>query len=420
MTRHLLLIDASGIAFRAFATSDPVHRESDGEPIGAALRFAEITWKLLGDAQADPFSHGCAVFDIPRKTFRHELYPAYKSNRDPARRLILDGQLPYMKHMAETMGLFPIEAEGFEADDVIASLALRFEGRVTIVSSDKDFGQLVKDGRIEIVDPMANKRIGEKEVVDRWGVTPKYVVSVQALAGDPVDGYPGLKHCGLERAAGLIRAYGSIDGVFKNRDRIPYPALKHALAHPKAKEQVEIFRKLAALRWDVPLHPQIWEMCETKPVMESHLAAILKAMKAPPWAMQAVFHMKQSTAREVPALADPMAWWSEELKFPGQRLTDIPQCGCYKRRLVRGGPEVPAVIWAEPCAKPGHVILKCEVGGKARDPFEEWPRLSMTPITKAEYVGMMKALDNVKPAPTYPSDIASAPKSTNPRSRRKA
>lgn len=430
MSNHLLLIDASGIAFRAFATSDPVHRASDGEPIGATLRFMEITWKMLGAAGADAPTHGAAVFDIPGPNFRHKLYPAYKSNRDPARRLILDGQMPYMKHAAETMGLFPIEAEGYEADDVIATLAteaIESGMRVTIVSSDKDFGQLVRDGLIEIVDPLFNRRVGEKEVVDKWGVPINRVTHVQALAGDSVDGYPGIRHCGPERAAGLIRAYGSINGVFRNVDKVPYPALKRALQEKTARERVAIFHRLATLCTEVPINPHIWTLTAMKPVLKSHLDAILKAIEAPAWAMQSIFHVDQTHVRLVPhdgnlAKLDALEWWRDQLSFPGGPLPEIPQCGWYKRVLIKNGPEVPGVIWAEPSPQPGMCFLKCEVNGKARDPFEEWPRLSMKPIRVVEYQQLVERqrqarFDPESPRhdPRQPIDVTKHPKSTNPR-----
>lgn len=428
MTGHLLLIDASGIAFRAFATSDPVHRESDGEPIGATLRFMEIAWRMRGAAEIDNPTHGCAVFDIPGPNFRHYLYPAYKSNRDPARRLILDGQLPFMKHAAQALGLYPVEAEGFEADDVIATLARKFVaagGRVTIVSSDKDFGQLVKDGEIEIVDPMQSKRVGEKEVVDKWGVAPRWVTHVQALAGDSADGYPGIQHCGLKRASGLIRAYRSIDGVFENVSKVPYPALKRSLKAAGAYDKVTIFHKLAKLRTDVPVNPNIWTLCAIQPVLKSHLEAILKSLGAPAWAMQSVFGLETSNIRLVPVLEKPlvqMEWWKQAVKFGVTgMLPDIPQVGFYKRTLVRFGPEVPARIWREPSRQDGMDWLKCQVDGKDRDPFQEWPRLSMKPISAREYEALSekivasraKGLDPRKPLP----DISKQPKSTNPRRR---
>lgn len=430
MTGHLLLIDASGIAFRAFATSDPVHRASDGEPIGATLRFAEITWRMLGAAEADKPTHGAAVFDIPGPNFRHKIYPAYKSNRDPARRLILDGQMPYMKHMAETMGLFPIEAEGFEADDVIATLAVMADAagmRVTIASSDKDFGQLVVDGRREIVDPMQKRRVMAADVEKKFGVPPRLVAAFQAFAGDPVDCYPGIRGCGAKRAAELLRAYGSIAGIFKNVKRIPYPSLRHELSKPDAEKRVRQFLRLSKLCQDVPTDPDILAKMLLGPVLKSHLQAILKAIEAPPWAMQSVFGIERSHVRLVETPERPLGWWKKELKFPGQPLGDVPQAGFYQRRLVAGAVPVAARIWLEPDAVTGLSHLRCEVGGQPRDPFSEWSRLSQQPITEQRYKFMIADADHAKKwrpgdpkaTPGVAIDRSKQPFSTNPR-RRKA
>lgn len=422
-----MLIDASGIAYRAFATSSPVHRESDGEPIGAALRFMEITWRMVGSAEAgDKPTHGAAVFDVPGPNFRHKLYPAYKSNRDPARGLILGGQMPYMKHAAETMGLFPIEADGFEADDVIATLALLANAqgmRVTIVSSDKDFGQLVVDGVVEIVDPMQKRRVLAADVEKKFGVKPAQIADFQALAGDAVDGYPGIKGCGGKHAAGLIRAWGSLDGVIKNIDRVQPIGVRHALS--KNIEKAKIFRKLARLRRDVPTAPNVIGLMVMQPVMKSHLAAILKAIEAPAWALSAVFGVDRQDVRTVPGMTDKeaMAWWREELRFPPQRLPDIPQCGFYKRRLVKGGAEVAARIWRGPLRKDQTQELFCEVGGQARDPFAEWARLAMQPIEEKTYHYMIADADHArkwrpgdpKADPRKRVNPADRPKSTNPR-----
>ncbi len=426
---HLLLIDASGIAFRAFATSDPVHRASDGEPIGATLRFMDITWRMLGAAEVDKPTHGAAVFDIPGPNFRHKLYPAYKSNRDPARRLILDGQMPWMKHAADSMGLFPIEAEGFEADDVIATLshlATKAGIRTTIVSSDKDFGQLVVDGSVEIVDPMQKRRSLAKDVEAKFGVPPRLVTSLQALAGDSVDGYPGIPGCGMKRAAELLRGYGSIPGIFKNLDRIPWPGLRHALKRKDAADLVAMYKKLARLRTDVPTDPDILEKMAMKPVMRQHLEAILKAIEAPTWAMQSIFRVDEQHMRLVPTPAgDPLAWWREEMKFGPQPLPDLPQAGYYKRRLVLGGAEVPAKIWLEPSNMPGHSYLRCMVDGNARDPFSEWARLSQQPIPLKTFEFMVADSAHAKKwrpgdpkaTPSKATDRSKQPFSTNPRRR---
>lgn len=438
LSQHLILVDASGIAFRAFATSSPVHRESDGEPIGAVLRFTEIVWRMLGAAQHDPATHGAAVFDIPGKaTFRHKLYPAYKSNRDPARRLILDGQLPWMKHAAEAVGLYPIEAEGFEADDVIATLAHMAADagiRTTIVSSDKDFGQLVQDDVIEIVDPMAhlwNKkpRILEADVLERWGVPPAQVPRLQAIAGDHVDCYPGIRGVGPKTAAGILKAYGpTLTAVIRNRNELGSAHLRRWLAKPANRELlVKVYLRLAKLRTDVPMADDVFELMKLKPVEKDHLQAMLAKLQAPKWAMQAIFGLDRTTVRLVPQTAKPLEWWKDELAFPGQKLPEEPQSGCYQRRLVRGGPFVPARIWREPSPTPGFDYLFCVVNGKPADPYSEWARLAQHPITAKQAAFEEADADHArkwrrgdpKANPYKPIDRSKLPLSTNPRRRPK-
>ena len=432
MSDHLLLVDASGFAFRSYYTWPALRRSSDGEPTGAVLGFMAMIWRMLGEAMHDPPTLGAAVFDAPGKNFRHKLYPEYKANRDPARALELEKQLPIMRPVADVLGLHPVEADGFEADDVIATLAARarVDGiRVTIVSSDKDFGQLVEDGHIEIVDPMQKRRMLAADVVARFGVEPALVPHVQALAGDPVDGYPGIPGCGLKRAAGLIRRWGSLEAVLANAKSIPWQSVAYEIG--RRPKEARVYFKLATLRQDVPLPVAVGEL-PLRPIRKGDLLSVLKAMEAGHHA-EAVFGLDPQMARVVERVAGPFAWWEEELKRPGQPLPEIPQCGFYMRRLVKGGPMVPARIWREPeldveGKETGRDVLRCEVGGKDRDPMAEWVRLSMHPVKKSKHSFEMADAahardyrpNDPKASPEKPIEIEKLPKPTNPRSRRKA
>ena len=229
---------------------------------------------------------------------------------------------------------------------------------------------------------MQKRRILEKDVEEKFGVPPCLVTSLQALAGDSVDGYPGIPGCGIKRAAGLLRAYGSIPGIFKNLNRVPWPQLRHELKRKGAPDLVAMYKKLAKLRANVPLAVNIFEQMEMKPVLKSHLEAILSAIEAPAWALQSVFGVDRQHLRLVPSPpGDPLAWWREEQKYGPQILPEIPQAGYYKRRLVLGGAEVAAMIWLEPSSMEGQSYLRCTVDGSARDPFSEWVRLAQQPIS---------------------------------------
>jgi DNA polymerase-1 len=397
MERHILLLDASGFAYRSFYAGSPVYRESDGEPIGAILGFMGLLWRLLGAAQADQPTHAVAVFDHPGPTFRHKLFPAYKANRNlaRARQQELKRQLPVMRAVAGVMGLAPMEVEGFEGDDVIATLAAKAvkDGiRVTIVSADKDFCSLVQDGKVEIIDPMNRTRVLEADVRGRkFGVDPKRVPDVQALAGDPVDNIPGIDGIGLKTAAGLIRALGSIEGVAAAVHTDPQlfnPGARVAIKRAGLKT-LQLYRTLATLRPDVPVEPA-WSELELKPIVREHVEQILKALGAER-RFEAVFSTEPKMQRVVEASKDAFVWWAKELKSPGQAAPEDPQCGFYRRRLVRGGPWVVARIWREPevdfmTGKPtGLDVLQCELGGERRDPVIEWLKLCSHPIEEAEF-----------------------------------
>lgn len=465
MTDHLLLVDCSAFAYRAYYSLPAMRRIGDGEPTGAVLGFMSMMWRMLGAAAADQPTHIAAVFDAPGKNFRHTLLPAYKANRDPARSIELAEQLPLMRPVAEVLGMTPVEHPGFEADDVIATLAARAMKagiRSTIVSSDKDFGQLVVDDWIEIVDPMQRARDPSKsprrleaDVIAKFGVPPKLVPDLQALAGDTVDNIPGIKGCGPETAARLVRKFGSLKNVLDDVEEIRFPQVRADLkrmmdlrvdssgkaslvgAARGSKEAqtgadwVRLFLKLTTLRRNVPLKIEFADMVRHE-IKRSHLDEIVKALN-PAANVQHLFGLDRENERTVERIPNPLEWWREELKRPGQRLPAVPQCGYYRTRLVHRGPWVPARIWREPKLDPvtgadlGQDILRCEVGGRARDPYGSFPGLSLYPIPESEFrfqvadAAHAKAYrpDSPKANPDQPIDILKQPVPHNPQSKRR-
>lgn len=407
----------------------PVYREKDGEPIGAILGFLKMGWNMLGAAAADQPTHAAAVFDFPGKTFRHKLAPDYKANRPPSRRAELSKQLPIMHSAAEVLGMTALQKEGFEADDIIATLAAwarRLGWRVTILSSDKDFGQLVEDDWIEIVDPMLKKRMREADIVQKMGVIPKLVPHVQAIWGDAMDNIIGVPGAGMERASALVRRFGGIEGVLANAADCRWPGVRRELLKPAVQARVRLNFKLATLRRTVALDvaPEALVMA---PVMKGHLQALLKALDASHY-MEALFALDPQMVRLVPHVEEPWAWWEEELKFPGQPVTEEPQAGFYQRVLVKHGPMMQARIWREPETDEvgeltGMDLLRCEVAGRARDPFAEWVRLSMKPIKRSEFKfqdAMMAHAATYRPDspranPTRPINLLKEPAPRNPK-----
>lgn len=416
MNKHLLLIDSSGFAYRAFygGSKWPRYRERDGAPTGTVLSFLEMLWRLLGAASADPVSHAAAVFDPPGKTFRHEIFHAYKANRqerDPE----LSLQLPTMRHAAAALGLLPVEALGFEADDVIATLArqgVEAGLRVTIVSSDKDMGQLVRDGHVEIVDPLANKRVLEKHVVEKFGVPPRLVPDVQALAGDAVDNIPGVDGMGHDTAARLIRKLGSLEGVIAEAAKASGYRLtagqRHAIRR-NSPADLRLFLRLTTLVDTVGGLPSL-EALEARPIVKAHLDELLRALEAGErFSRRFTDDAWKETRESAPILdGDPLDWHAKALVEYGKKqnssvykitlgVPDIPQVGWYKRRLIRGGPWVPARIWRERAIdfqtdKPGDLDdLLCQVGDKLKNPSDQWPWLHNAPISEADYDFMRRA-----------------------------
>lgn len=398
MKEHLILVDASGFAFRAYYAFPPRYREKDGEPTGAIEGFMSMVWNMNGATAADRPTMAAAVFDAPGLTFRQKLCPDYKGNRDPARRSELDKQLPLMRPVANVLGLTPIEKLGFEADDVIATLACAAATRgirVTIVSSDKDFGQLVVDGVIEIVDPMLKVRRRAADVEKKFGVPPRLVPDVQALAGDTVDNIKGVPGIGLKMASELVRKFGSLEGVLENASKCRRPMARAQLK--RHADTARLCLKLTTLDRNVPLPGLKFSDLKVRPIVRSELVEIVKSIGAGA-RIEALFGLDPQNQRVVARMKDPLEWWREELICKGQKLPDEPQCGFYQRRLFKGGDFVPARIWREPeydigrDTQTGRDILQCEVGGKPRDPLAEWPRLSMDPIPRATFEKMRKAM----------------------------
>ena len=202
---HLYLVDGSAYLFRAYHALPPLTRKSDGLPVGAVSGFCNMLHKLIVGSKArddkDAPTHFAVIFDASGDTFRNEIYPDYKANRDaPPEDMV--PQFPLVRDATRAFNVPCIEMTGFEADDLIATYAKQaaaLGAEVTIVSSDKDLMQLVDD-RIEMLDPMKDKVIGPDGVVEKFGVGPDKVVEVQALAGDSTDNVPGVPGIGIKTA----------------------------------------------------------------------------------------------------------------------------------------------------------------------------------------------------------------------------
>ncbi|SNB53660.1 DNA polymerase I [Arboricoccus pini] len=245
---RLVLIDGSGYIFRAFFALPPMTRP-DGTPVNAVFGFANMLFRFLLDRPDDDI---IVVFDASRKSFRSDLYEAYKANRaEPPPELV--PQFALVREAARAFDLPAVEVEGFEADDLIASYskAGRAAGHdVLVVSSDKDLMQLVGDG-IAMWDPMKSKEIGREEVIEKFGVGPELVRDVLALAGDTSDNVPGVPGIGVKTAAQLVLEYGSLEGLLANLDKIKQPKRRQTLQDNVEKARLSY--ELVGLAFEAPL-----------------------------------------------------------------------------------------------------------------------------------------------------------------------
>ena len=250
---HLHLIDGSAFIFRAYHALPPLTRKSDGLPIGAVAGFCNMLHRYVeGNTGPDAPTHVAVIFDHSGKSFRNDLYDQYKANRPPAPE-DLRPQFPLTRDATRAFNIACKEIEGFEADDIIATLACQARdagGRCTIISSDKDLMQLVGDG-VEMLDAMKNKRIDSDGVVEKFGVGPDRVVDVQALAGDSVDNVPGAPGIGVKTAALLINEYGDLTSLLDRAEEIKQPKRRQTLIDNRA--QIELSRQLVQLDCEMEL-----------------------------------------------------------------------------------------------------------------------------------------------------------------------
>ncbi|MDB4838791.1 DNA polymerase I [Amylibacter sp.] len=250
---HLHLIDGSGFIFRAYHALPPLTRKSDGLPVGAVSGFCNMLFKIIEDQKgSNAPTHLVVVFDAKGKTFRSDIYPEYKMNRPPAPEDLIP-QFPLTRDATRAFGLACIEQEGFEADDIMATLAVQAReagGQVTIVSSDKDLMQLVGNG-VEMYDAMKNKRIGPEQVEEKFGVAPNRVIDVQSLAGDSVDNVPGAPGIGVKTAALLINEYGDLDSLLERASEIKQPKRRETLV--ENADQIRTSRDLVTLKTDMEM-----------------------------------------------------------------------------------------------------------------------------------------------------------------------
>lgn len=251
---RLFLLDGMALAYRAYyAFIQRPLTNSKGENTSAVYGFVTFLNRILSQEYPD---HIAVVFDTARPTFRHVAYPEYKATRQKMPE-DLSPQIGILKDVVRAYNIPSLELDGYEADDIMGTLARRAEKEnvlTFLVTADKDFMQLVSD-KIKIYKPGKQgtdvEIISFKEVSDKFGVTPDRVIDVLGLIGDTSDNVPGVPGVGEKTAIPLIQQYGSIEEVYKNIDKIPQKGLKTKLE--TNKELAFLSKKLVTIDTNVPI-----------------------------------------------------------------------------------------------------------------------------------------------------------------------
>jgi DNA polymerase-1 len=246
----LTLIDGNSLLFRAYYGVHSRLTRGDGTPTGAVYGFMNMILPVL--ASAKPDDTFVCVFDASRQTFRQEIYPQYKANRDETPADLIT-QSYMVRDCMTAIGMPVLCIPGVEADDVIATLARRFceiHDKTRIISSDKDLMQLVSDC-VFLYDGMKQTEIHAPGVLEKFGVPPNLVIDAQSLIGDTSDNVPGVHGIGPKKAAELINKFGGLDNIYAHIDEIENERTRNLLI--AGRDMAYISKKLVTLKSDVDL-----------------------------------------------------------------------------------------------------------------------------------------------------------------------
>ena len=289
----LLLIDGSSYIFRAFYALPPLSN-SQGTPTNATLGFTNMLLKVIKDFTPQLL---VVVFDAKGPSFRSELYAEYKANR-PAMPERLSPQIPHIKKIVEGLNIAMLEKEGFEADDLIGTIAVeaaRQDHQVQIITGDKDLFQVITRD-ITAFDTMKDKSFGIKEVKDRFGVEPEQLVDLLALTGDSIDNIPGVPGIGQKTATVLIQEFGSLENLLDNLDKVSKANIKERLS--THADQARLSKQLATIDTHVPLDYRLENFAYTGEVRED-LKETLKGLEFTKLLRELTVAEKHETSYEV-------------------------------------------------------------------------------------------------------------------------
>ena len=271
--KTLYLIDGTAYIYRAYHAVRGL-TNSKGLPTNATFGFTRMLMKLMEDR--DP-AYLMISFDAKGATFRHDLYPQYKANRPPMPPDMV-AQLPYIKAITDGFNLTALEIPGYEADDVIGTLARLAEKEgfaVVMVTGDKDFMQLVT-ANSHVWDPMKDKTIDAHEVQNTLGIEPHQVIDMMGLAGDTADNVPGVPGVGPKTAQALIKTYGSMEALYDRIDTVTRKKLHENLV--QYKDQAFLSKTLVTINTDVPIAFEPQKLVR-RPPDEEKLAKLYKELE---------------------------------------------------------------------------------------------------------------------------------------------
>lgn len=243
----IILLDSNSLINRAFYAMPPMNAK-DGTPTNAVYGFMLMLNRLISEHNP---THIAAVFDLKAPTFRHLRYENYKATRKPMPD-DLAAQIPLLHRLLESMNIKVLELEGYEADDIIGTIAKRFDYDTIIVSGDRDVLQLV-DGNTVVFNTkrgVTDIKVYNLESLREEGFTPRQIIEYKALAGDASDNIPGCSGVGEKTAKSLIEQYGSVDNIYENIENIQGKLKERLIAD---KDKVYLSRELASINTDVPL-----------------------------------------------------------------------------------------------------------------------------------------------------------------------
>ncbi len=273
--KTLYLIDGSAYVYRAFFAL-PALSNSKGLQTNAVYGFTTMLMKILRESRPDCLA---VAFDEKGPTLRHEEFKEYKAHRPPMPEG-MQAQIPYIHRVVEAFGIPAVRRAGYEADDLIGTLARQAEAAgcdVVIVTSDKDMYQLLTPA-VRLYDPVKDKWVGEAECRERFGVEPARVVEIMGLMGDATDNIPGVKGIGEKTATKLIEQFGTIEELLRRVDEVAAPKTRTLLT--EQADNARLSKRLATIEMNSPVEFEPDRFAVKPPHTES-LVALLRELEFP-------------------------------------------------------------------------------------------------------------------------------------------